>query len=294
MVSADLEALKAIDTKILGDAPMVKGAALHRELKTLLKEELPSTELATFTGPQMRDLLLRGIRLLRYATHLEIKAGQIKQEGLATLSMALAGSDTGYLQSILEDLFGGLPLGERGQETAAYPPSALEEEAETLAASTSTGSTTPAGKGKGVGKRSAPPPTEDPAPKKAPAATPVETEDAKKATGLIPTSEAALETFGIPPEYLPRRERGERGSSIYWCEHPECASSHDPHVVSSKPQALMHIRRQHLGLAFKCLYCEHQVWTPHAWKNHMKTRHPGVPHYPVAPKVEEAQEAPAQ
>ena len=272
----DLAALATIDAQALGADAAKSGLAIRRELKSVLKAELGSLELATLPEDQAQDVLVKSLRLLRLGTHLDLAAAKIKQEGLSLMSMAITGMDTPKYWDIMEGLFGSLGEGETGSSIASYRD--IEDRAlhET------------------VDPENPDVALKAPPAKKVKMVPPTEREELNQAIAVYPYSAKTIDETGIPKQFLPKREgHGDSGSSVYFCQHPACinAAPSDQYRVASKARALIHVRRQHLRFALCCKFCQHRVWGGEHWLKHMNTSHPDLnPYQPLA--VEEPEDLP--
>ena len=241
----------------------------------------------------------QSLRLFRLAAELEGKAAALRKEGLQHLTIALAGSDTRELFTLLVTFFG------RGTEVDPFSfidatplikrPLDLtdtESESDTDAASTSTAAsalTEP------TASTSTSPATPAPAKKRIrirqKVSYPDKCSDVQEAIGFLPEEAGSLHNTGVPSLFQVRRVgKNDRGTSLYSCPHPECS---DPPYTGDISGCGSHVRRVHLGHCVSCPYCpDKKYYNADGWRRHMKEKHSKVPWYsseirgPSAPATE--------
>ena len=228
----------------------------------------------------------QSLRLFRLAAELEGKAAALRKEALQHLTVALAGTDTKELFTLLVTFFGkgtdvdpfsfidAAPVIKRPLDLT---DTESESEAGDDAASTSTTTTT-----------TAEPSTSTGATSEAPAKKPVKIKqkasysdkcvDVQEAVGFLPENSGTLHNTGIPEQFAVRRVgKNEHGTSIYSCPHPECS---DPPYTGDISGCGSHVRRVHLGRCVSCPYCpDKKYYNADGWRRHMREKHNKAPWY---------------
>ena len=228
----------------------------------------------------------QSLRLFRLAAELERKAAALRKEALQHLTVALAGTDTKELFTLLVTFFGkgtdvdpfsfidAAPVIKRPLDLT---DTESESEAGDDAASTSTTTTT-----------TVEPSTSTGATSEAPAKKPVKIKqkasysdkcvDVQEAVGFLPENSGTLHNTGIPEQFAVRRVgKNEHGTSIYSCPHPECS---DPPYTGDISGCGSHVRRVHLGRCVSCPYCpDKKYYNADGWHRHMREKHNKAPWY---------------
>ena len=224
--------------------------------------------------------------LFRLAAELEGKAAALRKEALQHLTVALTGTDTKELFTLLVTFFGkgtdvdpfsfidAAPVIKRPLDLT---DTESESEAGDDAASTSTTTTT-----------TAEPSTSTGATSEAPAKKPVKIKqkasysdkcvNVQEAVGFLPENSGTLHNTGIPEQFAVRRVgKNEHGTSIYSCPHPECS---DPPYTGDISGCGSHVRRVHLGRCVSCPYCpDKKYYNVDGWRHHMREKHNKAPWY---------------
>ena len=230
----------------------------------------------------------QSLRLFRLAAELEGKAAALHKEALQHLTVALAGTDTKELFTLLVTFLGkgtdvdpfsfidAAPVIKRPLDLT---DTESESEARDDAASTSTTTTT---------TTTTEPSTSTGATSEAPAKKPVKIKqkasysdkcvDVQEAVGFLPENSGTLHNTGIPEQFAVRRVgKNEHGTSIYSCPHPECS---DPPYTGDISGCGSHVRRVHLGRCVSCPYCpDKKYYNADGWRRHMREKHNKAPWY---------------
>ena len=96
--------------------------------------------------------------------------------------------------------------------------------------------------------------------------------------GFFPLDQDTLHNTGIPAtHHVKRAGSTPRGRSIYICSYEaECSS---PPYTGDIASAGSHVRRHHLGHSLVCPYCGLRFYNGSGWKDHMMSKHTGMPMY---------------
>ena len=175
----------------------------------------------------------QSLRLFRLAAELEGKAAALRKEALQHLTVALTGTDTKELFTLLVTFFGkgtdvdpfsfidAAPIIKRPLDLT---DTESESEAGDDAASTSTTATTT-----------------------------VEPSTSTGASSEAPAKKPVWYIMVVDRKFAVRRVgKNEHGTSIYSCPHPECS---DPPYTGDISGCGSHVRRVHLGRCVSCPYC---------------------------------------
>ena len=226
------------------------------------------------------------MRLFRLAAELEGKAAALRKEALQHLTVALAGTDTKELFTLLVTFFG------RGTEVDPFSfldaaplikrPLDLtdtESEPDAEVASTSTAASASAEPTASTSASSTTPaPTKKPIKIRQKVSYADKCSDVQEAIGFLPEEADNLHNTGVPSLFQVRRSgKNDRGTSLYACPHPECS---DPPYIGDIAGCGSHVRRVHLGHCVSCPYCpDKKYYNADGWRRHMKEKHNKVPWY---------------
>ena len=102
--------------------------------------------------------------------------------------------------------------------------------------------------------------------------------DVQEAIGFLPENAGSLHNTGIPDLFAVRRVgKNDHGTSIYSCPHPECS---DPPYTGDISGCGSHVRRVHLGHCVSCPYCpDKKYYNADGWRRHMREKHNKAPWY---------------
>ena len=228
----------------------------------------------------------QSLRLFRLAAELEGKAAALRKEALQHLTVALAGTDTKELFTLLVTFFGkgtdvdpfsfidAAPIIKRPLDLT---DSESESEAGDDAASTSTTATTTAEPSTSTGASSEAP-AKKPVKIKQKASCSDKCVDVQEAVGFLPENSGTLHNTGIPEQFaVCRVGKNEHGTSIYSCPHPECS---DPPYTGDISGCGSHVQRVHLGRCVTCPYCpDKKYYNADGWRRHMREKHNKAPWY---------------
>ena len=202
--------------------------------------------------------------MLHLSAEIDKKSAALKCAALERMSASLIGSDTDNFLTLMENVFGTYPEGETGSMAAMYEdPISKDQEASVLASQPSDpDKDTDAGEIAG------------PAPKRARLEGPTMTEDMRldQCKVIFPDGKGSHHDTGVPPEHRPRRG----GSGLYYCTFSGCVENRD-----QRGSLLSHVRRDHLGVALGCPYCQWKRFSGRAWMSHVTVQHPGLPLFPA-------------
>ena len=202
---------------------------------------------------------LQSLRLFRLAGELEGKAAALRKEALQHLTIALAGSDTKELFTLLVTFFGkGTDIDPFSFIDAApiikRPLDLTDTESETEGggdedvASTSTLATTDE-----PTTSTSEPPVKKPIKLRKKVSYQDQCADVQEAIGFLPENAGNLHNTGIPDMFAVRRMgKNDHSTSIYSCPHPNCS---DPPYTGDISGCGSHVRRVHLGHCVSCPYC---------------------------------------
>ena len=220
------------------------------------------------------------------AAELEGKAAALRKEALQHLTVALAGTDTKELFSLLVTFFGKgtdvdpfsfidaapiikrpLDLTDTESESEAGGDAASSSTTATVEPSTST--STPS---------SEIPPEKKPVKIKQKISYVDKCANVQEAVGFLPESSDSLHNTGIPDQFsVCRVGKNDHGTSLYSCPHPECS---DPPYTGDISGCGSHVRRVHLGRCISCPYCpDKKFYNADGWRHHMRNKHSKVPWY---------------
>ena len=96
--------------------------------------------------------------------------------------------------------------------------------------------------------------------------------------GFFPHDKESLHNTGIPLNYhVKRAGSSQTGRSIYICPYEsECSM---PPYTGDIASTGSHVRRHHLGHSLVCPYCGLRFYNASGWKDHMTSKHSGMPLY---------------
>ena len=96
--------------------------------------------------------------------------------------------------------------------------------------------------------------------------------------GFFPMDKDTLHNTGIPTtHHVKRAGATPKGRSIYMCSYEsECST---PPYTGNIASTGSHVRRHHLGHSLVCPYCGLRFYNGSGWKDHMLSKHPGMPTY---------------
>ena len=96
--------------------------------------------------------------------------------------------------------------------------------------------------------------------------------------GFFPINKDSLHNTGIPPNYhVKRTGSSQKGRSIYMCPYEaDCSTpSYSGNIASTGS----HVQRHHLGHSCVCPYCRLRFYNAAGWRDHMTSKHTGMPLY---------------
>ena len=223
----------------------------------------------------------QSLRLFRLAAELEGKAAALRKEALQHLTIALAGTDTRELFTLLVTFFGkGTDVDPFSFIDAALvikcPLDLTDSESELEeggndAASTSTGpGRAPTAPVEPSSSTSAPS-VKKPIKIRQKATYQDKCVDVQEAIGFLPENPGSLHNTGIPDQFSVRRVgKNDHGTSIYTYPYPECSDSPYTGDISGCGS---HIRRVHLGHCVACPYCsDKKYYNADGWRRHMREK----------------------
>ena len=96
--------------------------------------------------------------------------------------------------------------------------------------------------------------------------------------GFFPQDKDTLHNTGIPVNYhVKRAGSSQKGRSIYICPYEsECST---PPYTGDIASTGSHVRCHHLGHSLVCPYCGLCFYNASGWKDHMTSKHAGMPLY---------------
>ena len=96
--------------------------------------------------------------------------------------------------------------------------------------------------------------------------------------GFFPVSKNSLHNTSIPPNYhVKRTGSSQKGRSIYMCPYEADCST--PPYSGDIASTGSHVRRHHLGHSCVCPYCGLRFYNAADWRDHMTSKHTGMPLY---------------
>ena len=96
--------------------------------------------------------------------------------------------------------------------------------------------------------------------------------------GFFPVNKDSLHNTGIPPNYhVKRTGSSQKGCSIYMCPYEVDCST--PPYSGDIASTGSHVRRHHLGHSCVCPYCGLRFYNAAGWRDHMTSKHTGMPLY---------------
>ena len=226
----------------------------------------------------------QSLRLFQLAAELEGKAAALRKEALQHLTIALAGTDTRELFTLLVTFFGkGTDVDPFSFIDAALiikrpldltvTESELEEGGND-AALTSAGTTAPVEPSPSTSA----PPVKKPIKIRQKASYQDKCVDVQEAIGFLPENAGSLHNTGIPDQFaVCHVGKNEHGTSIYSCPHPEFSN---PPYTGDISRCGSHVRWVHLGHCMACPYCpDKKYYNADGWHRHMREKHNKAPWY---------------
>ena len=241
---------------------------------------------------------LQALRLFRLASELESRATALRLKALQHMTIAMAGIDCKELFTLMTAFFG------QGTDFAADPFNYLDgapsiqppldltdtdsdsegEEAASQASASTAASTSMAPNPQG--------PVDILEPKEPRIKSKPKIQYSDKVPslaqmkGFFPVDKDSLHNTDIPLKYhVKHTGSSQKGHSIYMCPYDtECSTLPYSGNIAS---AGSHVRHHHLGHSCVCPYCGLRFYNAAGWRDHMTSKHAGMPLYgsDVTPKI---------